>query len=400
MQLKPTRTFATVGALLLVSAIAYWFLKPPWSSLAPGYLSPTTVLPSYISLSGLEGCNDIRDAEATEWDDTGTSDRVSKELILEYMQEHITRKQQDFDAQADKKYLGIDIGPTWDLPAYRAELLETYRTYLFTEGSEPDYLALVKSRLSLRQTHSVLPDSPKQIITSNKDKKLPWSFRRWRSLHRGWKVRIFDDDALDAWIGDNFGGTKAKEVWRLLPLPVLKTDIFRYMALLLEGGIYTDSDTAPVIPADKWGIPYQNASDSLLSHLSRILALPTAPLPLDKTVGKTVSSEDSHELDPPSLVISIESDAIDFGWYNWREIGLIRALQIVQWTIMARPGHPVFLDAIGRTLRKTEEFAKLGNEAKKRGATFTPESALGMLPSSTQPTVVVDPSPFCEWIHF
>jgi hypothetical protein len=44
------------------------------------------------------------------------------------------------------------------------------------------------------------------------------------------------------------------------------------MAMFVEGGIYTDSDTAPVIPADQWGMPYENATDPLLSHLSRVLS--------------------------------------------------------------------------------------------------------------------------------
>lgn len=44
--------------------------------------------------------------------------------------------------------------------------------------------------------------------------------------------------------------------------------------------------------------------------------------------------EDGSELGPPSLVVSVESDAIEFGWHNWREVGLSRADQIVQWTIM------------------------------------------------------------------
>ncbi|KAJ9100486.1 hypothetical protein QFC21_003525 [Naganishia friedmannii] len=376
MQLKPTRTLTAVGALLLVSTGTYLCLKSPSTSFGQGYISPTTILPNYISSLGLDRCDDVHLIEDMEQDDTGKSERVSKEILVEYMQDHITRKQQDFDAQADKDYLGINIGPTWDLPAYRAELLETYHMYLFTETSKLDYIDLVKARISLRSATSVFPKRPKQILTSNKDKDLPWSFRRWRSLHRGWNVRLFDDDALDAWVGDNFGGTRAEEVWRLLPLPVLKTDIFRYMALLLEGGIYTDSDTAPVIPADKWGIPYQNASDPLLSHFSRILALPTVSPSGEESVAQKASLEDGDASDPPSLVISIESDAIDFGWYNWREVGLIRALQIVQWTIMARPGHPVFLDAIGRTLRKTEEFARLNKEAKEREESFTPETAL------------------------
>jgi len=116
---------------------------------------------------------------------------------------------------------------------------------------------------------------------------------------------------------------------------------FRYMALLLEGGIYTDSDTAPVIPADQWGLPYQNGSDPLLSHFSRILALPSVSSSLDDKVTQAAGFADGGELDPPSLVISIESDAIDFGWYNWRDIGLIRALQIVQWTIMVSLRFPL-----------------------------------------------------------
>jgi len=228
MQLKPTRSLVAVGALLLVSIGTYLFLGSFSKSFGQGYISPTTVLPSYISVSGLSPCdNDAQPFEDTQHHGMGKGDRVSKEMIEEYMQDHITRKQQDFDAQADKGYLGINIGPTWDLPAYRTELLDTYHTYLSADASEPDYLELVKSRLSLRPTNSVFPERPKQVITSNKDKNLPWTFRRWRSLHRGWKIRIFDDDALDKWVGDNFGGTRAEKVWQLLPLPVLKTDVFR-----------------------------------------------------------------------------------------------------------------------------------------------------------------------------
>lgn len=86
---------------------------------------------------------------------------------------------------------------------------------------------------------------------------------------------------------------------------------------------------------------------------------------------------DGSELGPPSLVVSVESDAIEFGWDNWREVGLSRAVQIVQWTFMARPGHPVFLDAIGRSLRKSEEYAQKEKEAVEKGEVFLPESALG-----------------------
>lgn len=95
------------------------------------------------------------------------------------------------------------------------------------------------------------------------------------------------------------------------------------MALLLEGGTYTDTDTAPVIPISEWGHPYTTGTDPLLNHLCAILS------PSD-------TSPDNME-DEPALVLSVESDAIDFGWDDWRSVGLVRAVQIVQWTMAVRP---------------------------------------------------------------
>ena len=131
------------------------------------------------------------------------------------------------------------------------------------------------------------------------------------------------------------------------------------MAMLVEGGIYTDSDTAPVIHADRWGMPHENATDPLLSHLSRLLSSSnpayiassdTRQLSEDEIAsydrkakrwplmlsGPTLTPivDDGAELGPPSLVVSVESDAIEFGWWDWRDVGLSRAVQIVQWTMM------------------------------------------------------------------
>jgi mannosyltransferase OCH1-like enzyme len=57
---------------------------------------------------------------------------------------------------------------------------------------------------------------------------------------------------------------------------------------------------------------------------------------------------------------------------------MARAVQFTQWTFMARPGHPVFLDALGRTLRKSEEVARLSEEAVETGEEYTPESAVSL----------------------
>jgi hypothetical protein len=54
------------------------------------------------------------------------------------------------------------------------------------------------------------------------------------------------------------------------------------------------------------------------------------------------------------------------------------ALTALLFCSQARPGHPVFLDAIGRTLRKTEEIMEQEREAKAKGEVYMPDSALGM----------------------
>ncbi|WVF71429.1 hypothetical protein IAT40_006233 [Kwoniella sp. CBS 6097] len=159
---------------------------------------------------------------------------------------------------------------------------------------------------------------------------------------------------------------------------------------------------APIIHADLWGMPYHAETSPLLTHLSRLLSLSTTPHlpsshPLSSFAPEHASDsleddlqipsgrskvfdgplvDDGAELGPPALVVSVESDAIDFGWYNWRDLGLSRAVQITQWTFMARPGHPVFLDVLGRTLRKSEEVAQKMKEAKEKGEEYIPDAAL------------------------
>lgn len=84
---------------------------------------------------------------------------------------------------------------------------------------------------------------------------------------------------------------------------------------------------------------------------------------------------DGNENGPPALVVGIEFDCIMYGW-NWRDIGVSRAVQITQWVMMARPGHPVFLDVVGRALDKTLKIEKEKAEAKAKGEKYTEEWAL------------------------
>ena len=261
--------------------------------------------------------------------------------IERYMRAHLEELQEPYDAQHDLGEYGLKLGNI-SLAAYTAELLDTYRRYLSPSPAakqDTTWLPLVLSRLSLRPPSVPLPPVPKVVMTTEKSiHHLPSEFARWKETMPDWEIKYFDDAALEKWVSRYFGHTLGEKIWRELPRVVLKTDTFRYLAMLVEGGIYTDSDTAPIIHVDQWGRPYEHWTPPLLTHLSRLLSITTTPhLPADNPLSSFSSEhlpgewetggqsaiyngpivDDGAELGEPALVISVESDAIDFVWRNW-----------------------------------------------------------------------------------
>ncbi|ELR04913.1 membrane-bound alpha-1,6- mannosyltransferase Initiation-specific [Pseudogymnoascus destructans] len=110
------------------------------------------------------------------------------------------------------------------------------------------------------------------------------------------------------------------QAYEALPLPILKADFFRYLILLARGGIYTDIDTHALRSALDW-IP--------------------ASVP-HEAVG---------------LVVGIEVDATDReDWAEWYS----RRIQLCQWTIQAKPGHPVLRSIVARITAETLRRQKAG----------------------------------------
>ncbi|KFZ04422.1 hypothetical protein V502_10161 [Pseudogymnoascus sp. VKM F-4520 (FW-2644)] len=110
------------------------------------------------------------------------------------------------------------------------------------------------------------------------------------------------------------------QAYEALPLPILKADFFRYLILLARGGIYSDIDTHALRSALDW-IP------------------PSVP---HESVG---------------LVVGIEVDAADReDWAEWYS----RRIQLCQWTIQAKPGHPVLRSIVARITAETLRRQKAG----------------------------------------
>ena len=102
-----------------------------------------------------------------------------------------------------------------------------------------------------------------------------------------------------------------------LPQAVMKADYFRYIVLLVKGGIYSDIDTTCLQPIDSW--------------IDRV------------TWNKT------------GLIIGIEADA---SLWDILQEDYARQIQIVQWTIAAAPGHPILHAIVNEIARISPTMAR------------------------------------------
>jgi alpha 1,6-mannosyltransferase len=105
-------------------------------------------------------------------------------------------------------------------------------------------------------------------------------------------------------------------LYKKLPMPVLRSDLARYMLLYTFGGVYSDLDTVPIRKLSDWSDGHQ------------------------KNVG---------------LLVGIEVDTDRSDWEDWYP----RSLGFCQWTMAAQPGHPVLAKTIFDASRKLKETPKV-----------------------------------------
>jgi alpha 1,6-mannosyltransferase len=151
----------------------------------------------------------------------------------------------------------------------------------------------------------------------------------WTTLHPGFVHEVITDETAVHLINYLFASIpEIVEAYEIMPMPVIKADFFRYLILLARGGIYTDIDTQAL----------QSASDWLPSDLDK------------STVG---------------LVIGIEADPDRPDWREW----YARRIQFCQWTIQAKPGHPVLRDIVATITEDTIRMKKAGQLSKGKEPT-------------------------------
>ncbi|KAL2003869.1 hypothetical protein VTN02DRAFT_1891 [Thermoascus thermophilus] len=148
----------------------------------------------------------------------------------------------------------------------------------------------------------------------------------WSELHPGFVHEVVPDETAFHLIRYLYASMpEIQEAYQALPLAVLKADFFRYLILLARGGIYTDIDTIALKPAIDW-----------------------LPQDFDRsTVG---------------LIIGIEADPDRPDWHQWYS----RRIQFCQWTIQAKPGHPVLRDVVATITEDTLRMKREGILTKSK----------------------------------
>ncbi len=148
----------------------------------------------------------------------------------------------------------------------------------------------------------------------------------WSELHPGFIHEVVTDDAAVYLLKHLYASVpEVIEAYTALPLPVMKADFFRYLILLARGGIYTDIDTTAIRSTTDW-IPEE---------------VPRS------TIG---------------LIIGIEADPDRADWKDWYS----RRIQFCQWTIQAKPGHPVLRDTVATITEDALRMKKKGILKEKK----------------------------------
>ncbi len=142
----------------------------------------------------------------------------------------------------------------------------------------------------------------------------------WSELHPGFVHEVVTDEAAVYLLKHLYASVpEVLEAYQSLPLAVLKADFFRYLILLARGGIYTDIDTTALRSTTDW-IPEEVPRSSI------------------------------------GLIIGIEADPNRTDWKDWYS----RRIQFCQWTIQAKPGHPVLRDIVATVTEDTLRMKKKG----------------------------------------
>lgn len=153
---------------------------------------------------------------------------------------------------------------------------------------------------------------PNKIFQTWKTKNLPKNLltitETWQKQNPDFEYQLYDDDDCLAFITEYY--PEYLSAYLKFPIPVEKADFFRYLIVYHYGGVYTDLDTS-----------------------------------CEQPLNRLIRDEDE-------VIIGLESDSTQkyADKSHWE-----RAKVYAQWTFIARPKHPLLLDAVKMCISNSEK---------------------------------------------
>lgn len=96
---------------------------------------------------------------------------------------------------------------------------------------------------------------PKTIWQTYKTKKLPrpahQAQQTWKKFNPGYSYFLFDDADIEQYISEKWD-TDTLAFYKELHVGAMKADLWRYLILATEGGVYSDIDSICLIPVKHW----------------------------------------------------------------------------------------------------------------------------------------------------
>lgn len=175
-----------------------------------------------------------------------------------------------------------------------------------------------------------------------------------------WIYYYLSDDEVENFVERTFKNLKPI-IWAFqeMPLSILKADFFRYLIMYARGGIYTDVDTILMKSLPQWpGNNFHFLKDIVSNQEDRFFYE-------NKNSEKQLPNT-YDMINTPGLVLGIEADPDRKDWNEY----YARRIQFCQWTIQAKPGHPILRELILNITSTTLASAKLKNSDIKSKILF------------------------------
>ncbi|RDW65213.1 hypothetical protein BP5796_09905 [Coleophoma crateriformis] len=160
---------------------------------------------------------------------------------------------------------------------------------------------------------------PKLIWQTSNDKakdKYANYTATWRDVNPTWKYEWLSDDGATEFVEAHFKHRPAiLRFWHDLQVVILRADMLRYLIMLARGGVYGDIDTTNPIAIEEWIPPN-------LRHVEI------------------------------NAIVGIEYDDTTFKVFG-------KNISFCQWTLSAKPNHPLFETAIRRVMSNLEYISRM-----------------------------------------